>query len=43
MGLRFASARGFEVMLLEAVLFAPLLLYAAWPRASDGLGEPERP
>lgn len=32
MGLRLLSARGAEVMLRELVLFAPLLLVAAWPR-----------
>jgi inner membrane protein len=42
MGLRFASARGLDVMLREAVLFAPLLVYAAWPRAAGKLGA-ERP
>jgi inner membrane protein len=33
MGLRFLSARGVEVLLREAVLFSPLLLYALWPAA----------
>jgi inner membrane protein len=31
MGLRLASARGFEVMAREAILFSPLLVYALWP------------
>jgi inner membrane protein len=32
MGLRLASPRGVQVLLEEAVLFAPLLVYACWPR-----------
>jgi inner membrane protein len=32
MGLRFLSARGGAVALRELLLFAPLVLYALWPR-----------
>ncbi len=31
-GLRFVSARGLVVLAQEACLFAPLMLYALWPR-----------
>lgn len=31
MGIRLVSARGLEVLLREAALFSPLLLYALWP------------
>lgn len=39
MGLRFLSARGLDVLLLEAMWFSPLLAYALWPRR---LGAPAR-
>jgi inner membrane protein len=31
-GMRFLSARGLEVALVELVWFSPLLAYALWPR-----------
>ncbi len=31
-GMRFVSARGLSVFLVELLLFAPFLLYAFWPR-----------
>ncbi len=34
-GARMLSARGLWVLVVEAVLFAPLLLYALWPRRSE--------
>jgi inner membrane protein len=43
MGLRLLSARGLEVVLREAVLFAPLLLYALWPAARARALAPEPP
>jgi inner membrane protein len=31
-GLRIVSARGLDVLLLEALTFSPLVVYALWPR-----------
>jgi inner membrane protein len=35
-GLRFLSARGLRVALVELVLFAPVFAYALWPRRRRG-------
>jgi inner membrane protein len=45
MGLRLASARGARVVLQEAALFAPLLVYGLWPRRrrARGLVPPTAP
>lgn len=42
-GLRIFSPRGLELMAGEAVLFAPLLVYALWPRRSGIQRAIERP
>jgi inner membrane protein len=42
MGSRLFSPRGLELMAGEAVLFAPLLVYALWPRRGRIQGAMER-
>ncbi|AUX41200.1 uncharacterized protein SOCE26_026100 [Sorangium cellulosum] len=39
-GLGILSARGLRVMAFEAVAFAPLFLYALWPRRRSPGGAP---
>jgi len=37
---RLLSGRGLEVLLLEAAVFSPLLVYAAWPRRRGQRADP---
>jgi len=42
-GLRLVSARGVAVLLQEAALFSPLLLYALWPAREAPSASPSSP
>ncbi len=42
-GLRLVSARGVALLLQEAVLFSPLLLYALWPARETASASPPSP
>jgi inner membrane protein len=42
MGVRLATPRGVQVLLQEALLFSPLLVYALWPRRAAAPPRPAR-